>query len=218
MEIITTVFNFFLHIDTHLGQIINNYGTLSYLILFSTIFVETGLVFFPFLPGDSLLFAAGAFATLGSFNIFFLLVLLWIAAFAGDSVNYWIGRKFGQKLIANPRIPINQEHIDKTQQFYNKHGSKTIFLARFVPIVRTFAPFMAGIGKMHYPNFLNYNATGALAWIIGVTLLGYFFGNIPFIKDNFSIAVLAIVILSILPLLYELITSKHNQPHNQESI
>lgn len=211
MEIITTVFEFILHIDKHLGEIITNYGTLSYLILFLIVFAETGLVFVPFLPGDSLLFAAGAFAALGSFNIFIILVSLWIAAFLGDTANYWIGHFFGQKIIDNPRIPfINQKHIDETQEFYKKHGGKTIFLARFVPIVRTFAPFVAGVGKMHYGKFLEYNATGGFVWVFGFTLLGYFFGNIPFVKDNFSLVVLAIIALSVLPMIYEFVKSKYS--------
>lgn len=139
------------------------WGALSYGVLFVIIFVETGLVFTPFLPGDSLLFAAGAFAALGSFQIAALLLLLWAAAFLGDTVNYWLGRYFGQKIIENKRIPINQKHIDKTQKFYDKYGGKTIFLARFVPIVRTFAPFVAGIGKMEYKKFAGYNAAGGFA-------------------------------------------------------
>lgn len=210
MEIITTVFEFILHIDKHLGEIISNYGALSYLILFLIVFAETGLVFVPFLPGDSLLFAAGAFAALGSFNIFAILFLLWIAAFLGDTANYWIGHFFGQKIIDNPKIPfINQKHIDETQEFYKKHGGKTIFLARFVPIVRTFAPFVAGVGKMHYGKFIEYNATGGFVWVFGFTLLGYFFGNIPFVKNNFSLVVLAIIGLSVLPMIYEFVKAKY---------
>ena len=209
MEIISGIISFVLHIDTHLGEIIGNYGVLSYLILFGIIFAETGLVFVPFLPGDSLLFAAGAFAAIGSFNIFLILGLLFLAAFLGDTANYWIGHFFGQKIIDNPKIPfINQKHIDETQEFYKKHGGKTIFLARFVPIVRTFAPFVAGIGKMHYGDFIKYNLTGGLVWVFGFTLLGFFFGNIPVVKENFSIVVLAIVALSAAPMVYEVIKSK----------
>ncbi len=209
MEIITGIISFVLHIDKHLGEIIGNYGTLSYLILFLIIFAETGLVFVPFLPGDSLLFAAGAFAALGSFNIFLVLGLLWLAAFLGDTVNYWIGHFFGQKIIDNPHIPfINQKHIDETQEFYKKHGGKTIFLARFVPIVRTFAPFVAGVGKMDYKKFLEYNMTGGFVWVFGFTLLGFFFGNIPFVKENFSLVVLAIIALSVAPMVYEVAKSK----------
>jgi membrane-associated protein len=208
MEIFSLVFNFILHIDTHLGAIIANYGTLSYLILFLIVFAETGFVFTPFLPGDSLLFAAGAFAALGSFNIFLLLGMFWVAAFLGDTVNYWIGHFFGQKLIDNPKIPINQDHIDKTQKFYDKHGGKTIFLARFIPIIRTFAPFVAGIGKMEYKKFIYYNATGGFTWVFGFTLLGYFFGNLPSIKENFSLVVIAIILLSVAPIIFEFIKAK----------
>lgn len=209
MEIITNVISFVLHIDKHLGEIISNYGTLSYAILFLIIFAETGLVFVPFLPGDSLLFAAGAFAALGSFNIYILLGLLLVAAVVGDTANYWIGHFFGQKIIDNPHIPfINQKHIDETQEFYKKHGGKTIFLARFVPIVRTFAPFVAGVGKMDYKKFLEYNLTGGFVWVFGFTLLGFFFGNIPFVKENFSLVVLAIIALSVAPMIYEVVKSK----------
>ena len=208
MEVISAVINFILHIDTHLGAIIASYGTLTYIFLFIIIFAETGFVFTPFLPGDSLIFAAGAFAALGSFNVLALLLLFWTAAFLGDTVNYWIGHFFGQKIIDNPRLPVNQKHIDKTQKFYDKHGGKTIFLARFIPIVRTFAPFVAGIGKMDYKKFISYNATGGLAWVGAFTLLGYFFGNLPAVKDNFSIVVFAIIIVSVSPILIEFIKPK----------
>jgi membrane-associated protein len=208
MEILTYAINFILHIDKYLGEIISNYGAISYAILFLIIFAETGFVLTPFLPGDSLLFAAGAFAALGSFNIVSLLVILWVAAFLGDTVNYWIGHFFGQKLIDNPRIPINQAHIDKTQKFYAQHGGKTIILARFLPVVRTFAPFVAGIGKMDYTKFVYYNIVGGFFWVFGFTLLGYFFGNIPLVKDNFSIVVFAIIILSVVPMVLEYI--KHH--------
>jgi len=209
MEIVTNLISFILHIDTHLGEIIANYGTASYLILFSIIFAETGLVFTPFLPGDSLLFAAGAFAAIGSFNIYILLALLFIAAFLGDTANYWIGHFFGQKIIDNPKIPfINQKHIDETQEFYKKHGGKTIFLARFVPIIRTFAPFVAGVAKMHYGDFIKYNLTGGFVWVFGFILLGFFFGNIPVVKENFSIVVLAIIALSVAPMVYEVVKAK----------
>ena len=144
-----------------------------------------------------------------SFNLFLILGLLFVAAFVGDTVNYWIGHFFGQKIIDNPKIPfINQKHIDETQEFYKKHGGKTIFLARFVPIVRTFAPFVAGIGKMHYGDFIKYNLSGAFVWVFGFTLLGFFFGNLPVVKENFSIVVLAIVALSVAPMVYEVIKSK----------
>lgn len=208
MHILSEIINFILHIDIHLAEMIARYGALSYAILFIIIFVETGLVLIPFLPGDSLLFAAGAFSAIGSFNIVILFLLLWLAAFLGDTVNYWIGRYFGQKLIDNQKIPINQKHIDKTQKFYDQHGGKTIFLARFVPIIRTFAPFVAGIGKMDYRKFIAYNASGGLVWVFGFTLLGYFFGNIPSVKHNFSLVIIAIIILSITPMLIEFIRAR----------
>ncbi len=214
MEILSNIFNFILHIDVHLGEIINHYGALSYAILFLIIFVETGLVFLPFLPGDSLLFAAGALAALGSFNIIFLLIILFLAAFLGDTINYWIGHYFGQKLIDNPKIPINQNHLEKTEKFYAKHGGKTIFLARFVPIVRTFAPFVAGIGKMSYQKFIYYNMSGGLVWVFGFTLLGYFFGNISSIKENFSLVIIAIIIISVIPIFIELIKNKFGKTKN----
>ena len=205
MEFVKMVFDFILHIDVHLGQIILDYGTLTYAILFGIIFVETGLVFVPFLPGDSLLFAAGAFAALGSLNLPLTLGLMIIAAIAGDTLNYWIGHFFGQKLVDNPRVPINKEHIEETQKFFDKHGGKTIILARFVPIVRTFAPFVAGIGKMHYTQFLSYNIIGGITWVLVATLAGFFFGNIPFVKENFSLVVLGIVFVSVVPMLVPLV-------------
>jgi len=208
MEIISGLINFILHIDTHLGEIIVRYGMISYAILFAIIFAETGFVFTPFLPGDSLLFAAGAFAAIGSFNIFLLLFLLWLAAFLGDTANYWIGHFFGQRIIANPKFPINQDHIDKTQKFYDKHGGKTIFLARFIPIIRTFAPFVAGIGKMDYRKFIVFNLSGGLVWVFLFTLFGYFFGNIPIIKANFSLVVFVIILLSISPVMIEFVRAK----------
>lgn len=195
------IVDFILHIDVHLGQIILDYGMTTYAILFAIIFVETGLVFVPFLPGDSLLFAAGAFAALGSLNLFVLLGLMIVAAIAGDTANYWIGHFFGQALIDNPKVPIKKEHIDETKKFFDKHGGKTIILARFVPIVRTFAPFVAGIGKMKYSEFISYNIIGGLAWVVVATMAGYFFGNIPFVKENFSLVVLGIVAVSIVPML-----------------
>ncbi len=208
MGIISDVISFILHIDTHLGEIIVRYGPLSYAILFIIIFIETGLVFTPFLPGDSLLFAAGAFAALGSFNVVFLFFLLWFAAFLGDTVNYWIGHFFGQKIVSNPKLPIKKEHIDKTQAFYDKHGGKTIFLARFIPIVRTFAPFVAGIGRMSYKHFIVYNILGGLIWVATFLFAGYFFGNIPKVKENFSLVVFAIIFLSILPIILEFLKSR----------
>lgn len=200
-----TVLDFFLHIDVHLGQIISAYGIATYLITFGVIFVETGLVFVPFLPGDSLLFAAGAFAALGSLNIWILVPLMMLAAILGDTVNYGIGHFFGQKLIDNPRVPLNQEHIDETKKFFDKYGGKTIVLARFVPIVRTFAPFVAGIGRMKYGEFISYNILGGTLWVFIATMTGFFFGNIPFVKHNFSLLVLAIAAFSVMPMLIPLL-------------
>lgn len=201
MNYIIFLVDFVLNIDVHLGSLIYQYGIATYAILFGIIFVETGLVFTPFLPGDSLLFAAGAFAALGSLNIFAVIGLLIIAAVLGDTANYWIGHFFGEKLVANPKVPIKKEHIEETKKFFEKYGGKTIILARFVPIVRTFAPFVAGIGKMTYSKFISFNIIGGISWVLVASLAGYFFGNIPFVKENFSIVVLAIVFISIVPML-----------------
>jgi len=210
MEIFASIFDFILHIDVHLVEIIAHYGIFSYAILFLIIFAETGFVFTPFLPGDSLLFAAGTFAAVGSFQIIILFLLFWTAAFLGDTANYWLGYFFGQKIIDNPKIPINQKHLDKTHKFYDKHGGKTIFLARFVPIVRTFAPFVAGIGKMNYKKFIYYNVSGGFVWVFGFTFLGFFFGNLPGVKENFSIVVIIIIILSLTPILVKLVKAGSN--------
>jgi membrane-associated protein len=200
--------DFILHIDIHLVELISTYGVITYAIIFGIIFIETGLVLTPFLPGDSLLFATGALAALGSFNVWFILPLLIVAAILGDTSNYWIGHFFGEKMIANPRIPIKKEHIEKTNAFFQKHGGKTIILARFVPIVRTFAPFVAGVGKMHYGTFISYNIIGGIAWVTIFILAGYFFGNIPSIKHNFSIVVMAIILISVIPMVIEAVKHK----------
>jgi membrane-associated protein len=208
MEIIKFLFEFILHIDKHLGEIIKNYGILTYFFLFFIIFAETGFVFTPFLPGDSLLFAAGFFASLGSFNILILLGILIVAAILGDTLNYWIGHFFGEKIVRNPKIPINQEHIEKTNRFFEKHGGKTIILARFAPIIRTFAPFVAGAGQMSYGKFISYNIIGGVIWVSIFTLAGFFFGNIPFIRKNFSLVVIAIILISLVPMIIEIIKHK----------
>jgi len=208
VEIVKTLIDFILHIDKHLGELISQYGVLTYAILFIIIFVETGLVVMPFLPGDSLLFAGGAFAALGSLNIFVLLAVLAAAAVLGDTANYWIGHFFGERMIANPRLPIKKEHIEKTKAFFDKHGGKTIILARFVPIVRTFAPFVAGVGRMHYGNFISYNVIGGIAWVLLFTLAGFFFGNIPAVKHNFTLVIFAIIALSVVPMVYEFIRNR----------
>ena len=202
--VITAIIDFILHIDVHLGEIIVSYGALTYGILFFIIFMETGFVVTPFLPGDSLIFAAGAFSALGSLNIIFILVLLSLAAVLGDTVNYWIGHFFGEKIVESPKVPfIKKEHIERTNEFYERHGGKTIILARFVPIIRTFAPFVAGVGEMNYGKFISYNIIGGVLWVLLFSLTGYFFGNIPFVKDNFSLVIMAIIIISVAPMLYQ---------------
>lgn len=208
MEFLSGIISFILHIDVHLSQIITLCGVWSYAILGLIIFAETGFVLTPFLPGDSLLFAAGAIAAMGAFKIAPLLFLLWLAAFLGDTANYWIGYFFGQKIIDNPKLPIKQAHIDKTQEFYKKHGGKTIFLARFIPIIRTFAPFVAGVGRMEYKKFIYFNLLGGLAWSFGFTLLGYFFGNISQVKENFSLVIMAIILISVIPIGLEVVKNK----------
>ena len=211
MEFLQSFVNLILHLDTYLVDLVNQYGILTYVILFAIVFAETGLVLMPFLPGDSLLFAAGAIAALGSLHIGVVVAILIAAAILGDTVNYWIGHFFGRKIVDNPKIPfINQEHIDKTEQFYKKYGGKTIILARFVPIVRTFAPFVAGVGTMNYKKFITYNIIGGVLWVTLFTFAGYFFGNMEFIKENFHYAVIFIIVISILPIVYEYIQHKKN--------
>jgi membrane-associated protein len=205
MDYFVSIFNFLFHIDVYLGEMIIQHGFLSYGIIFGIIFAETGLVIAPFLPGDSLLFAAGMFSSLGSFNLYLLLFLLWLAAVLGDTLNYWIGYHLGDKVLRNPRIPINQKHIDKTNEFYAKHGGKTIILARFIPIVRTFAPFVAGVGKMNYRKFLFYNIIGGFIWIFSFVLLGFFLGNILLVRENFSIIIIVIILVSVIPIISGLV-------------
>ena len=204
--------DFVLHIDDHLIQIVNDYKYWTYLILFLIIFVETGVVVMPFLPGDSLLFAAGMLAAQpNELNVWLLIGLLLIAAIAGDSLNYSIGKNFGMRITKFKlfgKQMVTDAQIEKTHSFYEKYGSKTIVIARFVPIVRTLAPFVGGIGRMNYGTFITYNVVGAILWVVGLTLAGYFLGNIPFIRDNFSQVVLAIIVLSVLPIVYEVIKEK----------
>jgi len=201
MEQIKFLIDLFLHLDEYLANIISQYGTWTYGILFVVIFVETGLVVMPFLPGDSLLFAAGTFAALGSLNVWFLIGLLIVAAVVGDAVNYTIGHYLGDR--AYNIKWIKREYLDKTHAFFEKHGGKAIFLARFVPIVRTFAPFVAGIGKMTYGYFATYNIVGGITWVTTFTLLGFFFGNIPFVKKNFEFVIIAIILISVVPMFIE---------------
>jgi membrane-associated protein len=200
MELIKGFIEILLHLDTHLDLVIRNYGFWTYGILFLIIFLETGLVVTPFLPGDSLLFAGGTFAALGSLDVKWLIVLLTVAAIAGDTVNYWIGHASGPKVFNQERSRLfNKEYLHRTHQFYERYGGKTIIIARFVPIIRTFAPFVAGIGSMTYGRFIAYNVVGGIAWVVILVLGGYFFGNIPFVKHNFSLVIAAIIFLSILP-------------------
>ncbi|MCC7094991.1 MAG: DedA family protein [Ignavibacteriaceae bacterium] len=189
----------FLNLDAHLHELIIYYGIYTYIILFIIIFAETGFVFTPFLPGDSLLFAAGTFAATGAFDIRLLIILLTIAAILGDTVNYWIGNRIGPKIFQKESRFIKKEYLQKTHNFYEKHGGKTIIIARFIPIIRTFAPFVAGIGTMTYSKFILYNIVGGAVWVLLFVLGGYFFGNIPLVKDNFSITIIAIIFISILP-------------------
>ncbi len=208
MEFIEYLIDLFLHLDKHLNEIIQQYGSLTYAILFSVIFAETGFVFTPFLPGDSLLFASGALAALGSLNVHLLFLLLTAAAIIGDTVNYWIGHYLGMKLFDKyPRI-LKKEYLDRTHQFYEKHGGKTIIIARFVPIVRTFAPFVAGIGSMSYPKFIAYNIFGGIFWCAIFIYGGYFFGNLSFVKNNFSVVIITIIFISILPGIIEYLRHK----------
>jgi len=218
MELLHNFIDFFLHLDVHLAQIITDYGVWAYLILFLIIFVETGLVVMPFLPGDSLLFAAGAFAVPqltqtgeylpAPFNVFYLIGLLFLAAFLGDTLNYYIGDYLGPKVFRRDYRLLKKEHLLKTQNFYEKHGAKTIIFARFIPIIRTFAPFIAGVGTMKYGKFIAYNIIGGFAWVALFIGAGYFFGNIPAVKKNFTLAIFAIILISVLPPLFQFLKSK----------
>jgi membrane-associated protein len=208
MEIISDLVDFILHLDVHLNSIIKNFGIWTYLILFLIIFLETGVVVTPFLPGDSLLFAAGSFAALGSLNVFALFILLTLAAILGDTLNYWIGHFIGPRAFSGNSRFLKKEYMDRTHEFYEKHGGKTIILARFIPIIRTFAPFVAGIGAMDYPRFFFYNVIGAVLWVSLFTFGGYFFGNLPFVRDNFTIVILVIILISVLPGVFEFLREK----------
>ena len=208
MDILNFFIDFVLHLDQYLSEIIQNYGLWTYAILFLIIFIETGFVIMPFLPGDSLLFAAGAFAALGSLNVWLLWVIVFVAAVLGDTVNYWIGNKIGPRAFDHDNRFLKREYLEKTQRFYKKHGGKTIILARFVPIVRTFAPFVAGVGTMNYGRFFTYNVVGAFLWTSIFVFLGYFFGNIPFVKNNFELAIFGIIFISVVPMAIEYARNK----------
>ncbi len=211
MELVKEAIDLFLHLDVHLNDIIVQYGTLTYVILFAVIFAETGFVLTPFLPGDSLLFAAGTFAASGSLNENYLFLILALAAIAGDTANYWIGHLIGPRIFHQEKIRyLKKEHLDRTHQFFEKYGGKTIILARFIPIIRTFAPFVAGIGNMTYPKFILYNIIGAAAWVALLVYSGFYFGNIRFVKENFSVVLIAIVIISMLPGIIEYLRHKRH--------
>jgi membrane-associated protein len=205
MEFLQQIIDVFLHLDRHLTAITSNYGTWTYLILFLVIFVETGVVVMPFLPGDSLLFAAGALAAnpASGLNVVLMMVLLFIAAFLGDTLNYTIGDYLGPRVFRRDYRFIKRAHLLRTQEFYDRHGGKTIIIARFIPIIRTFAPFVAGVGTMKYSRFISYNVIGGFLWVVAFTLLGYFFGNLPVVKKNFTLVIFAIIFLSILPPVFE---------------
>ncbi len=206
---ITVIVDFILHVDKYLEQVIQNFGLLSYVFIFLIIFVETGAVIMPFLPGDSFLFITGALSVGGGFNIWIAYPLLLVAAISGDSLNYYLGHKLGRRAFKSKYVPfINQDHLEKTEAFYEKHGGKTIIIARFIPIIRTFAPFVAGIGKMNYREFFSYNVIGGFAWVTAFIFAGYFFGNIPVVEKNFTLVIFAIIILSILPPIWEYLMTK----------
>jgi membrane-associated protein len=202
----------FLHLDQHLSQVISTYGTWTHLILFLIVFCETGLVITPFLPGDSLLFAAGTFAALGALDLPMILVLLFIAAVAGDTLNYWVGSYIGPRAFSGNVRFLRQEYLDRTHAFYEKHGGKTIILARFIPVIRTFAPFVAGIGAMSYGKFISYNLAGGALWVGLFVLGGYFFGTIPTVRENFSLVILAIIAISFAPILVEAVRARRSRP------
>ncbi len=225
IEIVKGLFDFIMHIDSHLFTMIGDYGIWVYIILFLIIFVETGLVVMPFLPGDSLLFAAGAFCAgvvneageTAQLNLWIVLSTLLIAAIVGDGLNYWLGKNIGLKMLQweiKGYRPVKEKYIEQTQQFYSKHGPKTIILARFVPIVRTFAPFVAGIGKMQYSQFFRFNIIGGFVWVVGLTLTGYFFGNIPIVKENFETVIFSIIGISVLPIIIEAVKHRYERSKN----
>jgi membrane-associated protein len=208
MEWLRTFADFFLHLDQHLSEIITKYGVWTHLILFLIVFCETGLVITPFLPGDSLLFAAGTFAALGALDLWLVIVLLIVAAIIGDTVNYWVGAYIGPRAFRGNVRFLRQEYLERTHAFYERHGGKTIILARFIPIIRTFAPFVAGVGGMSYPKFIVYNVVGAVLWVGLFVLGGYFFGNIPVVRENFTIVILAIIAISVMPIAVEALRAR----------
>jgi membrane-associated protein len=218
VDIINFFIDFILHLDQHLNEIILNYGAWTYGLLFGIIFMETGFVVTPFLPGDSLLFAAGTFAALGSLSPWLLWGILFLAAVLGDTVNYWIGNTVGPRAFEKDIRFLKREYLDRTQAFYDKHGGKTIVLARFVPIVRTFAPFVAGVGTMNYSRFIVYNLIGGFVWTGLFIWLGYFFGNIPFVRNNFELVIIVIILLSVLPMVVEYIRNRSKKEKHTSAV
>ena len=222
MSLVTYLIDLFLHLDKHLGTLIGQVGAWTYVLLFAVIFMETGLVITPFLPGDSLLFAAGSLAALdnSAINVVVLYIVLASAAVLGDTANYWIGHAIGPRVFTTKIRFLKKEYLDRTHEFYEKHGGITIFLARFIPIIRTFAPFVAGVGRMSYGHFISYNIFGGLVWTALFTFGGYFFGNLPFVKNNFSLVLVVIIFLSVMPAAYEIVrsrirpTSKNSTPES----
>ncbi|WP_254562397.1 DedA family protein [Dyadobacter diqingensis] len=211
MEFLTQFIDFFLHLDKHLFDIVQEYGTLTYVILFLIVFTETGLVIMPLLPGDSLLFAAGAIAANEGtgLNVFLIIIILIVAALLGDNLNYFMGKKFGGEIKKRERILfLKREYLEKTEAFYEKHGGSTVIMARFIPIVRTVAPFVAGAGSMNYSKYIGYCVLGALLWVPSLTLLGYFFGNMEVVKKNFELVIFGIIGFSVLPMIYQFLKSK----------
>jgi membrane-associated protein len=217
MEFFRDLIDLFLHLDKHLGEIIQSYGIWTYTILFLIIFCETGLVITPFLPGDSLLFAAGTFAARGDLNVLVLAVILCVAAIVGDTVNYWIGHYIGPKIFHKENVRLlNKKHLERTHEFYEKYGGKTIIIARFIPIIRTFAPFVAGIGSMSYWRFITYNIMGGILWVAVCVFGGYFFGNLEIVKRNFSLVIIAIIFISVLPIIFEFVRHRFGSQKRAE--
>ena len=219
MDFLKSIVDLFLHLDEYLSIVIQDYGTWTYAFLFVVIFIETGLVVTPFLPGDSLLFAAGTFAGLGSLNIDLMWGLLFVAAVLGDTVNYWIGHKLGLAIFDTQnrwlKKVLKKEYLERTEAFYAKHGGKTIVLARFVPIVRTFAPFVAGVGTIEYGRFISYNVLGGFLWVTLFLFMGNFFGNIPFVKANFELVIIGIILVSVLPMIIEYLKARSEKKANE---
>lgn len=216
IDIMLFLFDFIIHIDEHLAEIISNYGTWTYAILFLIVFIETGLVVMPFLPGDSLIFAAAAFAAKGVLNPWLIFILLALAGIIGDAVNYSIGHFIGPRVFTDDIRFLKREHLDKAHEFFKKYGGKAVILGRFMPFIRTFVPFVAGAGAMHYPQFFVYNVIGAVSWVGLFTTLGYFFGNIPAVEKNFTYVIFAIIFISVLPPIFEVI--KERRESKQKSL